>query len=202
MCALRGRWPIPGKEPGPVCRDRIEAAVTPGMAAQHAACREIGPGARAMRFERRERVGRARRLEAALRADPGTEKQSVAAHQRNQDAARQASNEAQERSHGAQRGADAAATGCRLRHCNNRASSSLRASWVKAAEAALANAARSNGARSRTSHRPGASGCILASSRWAALRIWRLIRLRVTARRACRFGTTVPSQARACERCA
>ena len=57
-------------------------------------------------------------------------------------------------------------------------------------DAALANCLASNGARSRSSHCPGGRRRRCPSA-WA--RIWRLSRLRVTARRACRLGTTRPS---------
>lgn len=191
---MRGRWPIPGKEPGPVCRDRIEAAVTPGMAAQDPTRRQIAPGARTVRLERLQSIDGAGGREAALRADPGTEQQAVAAHQGDQHAARKVADEAPESRHETQGPSCAASPTGRARHCDSRASISWRAALRNASEAALVKTARSKGARSRTTHIPDARGCASLARRWAAPRISRLIRLRVTARRACRFGTTVPNQ--------
>lgn len=192
----RARWHIPGEQARPLDGNRIEAPVTPGMATQHAARRQIGAGARTVRLERSQGIGRTGRLETALRADPGAEQQSVAAHQRDQHAARQVTNEARKRRHGTQRACCATGPTGPVRHRASKASISRRAALRRAAEAALANSARAKGARSRTTHRPDARGCMSASRRWAALRIWRLMRLRVAARRAWRLGTTAPSQTR------
>jgi hypothetical protein len=65
--------------------------------------------------------------------------------------------------------------------------------FAQGSEAGLRNWARSKGARRRTTHRPAGS-----VARWRAMaaRAWRLIRLRVTARLACRLGTTSPASGR------
>ena len=60
-----------------------------------------------------------------------------------------------------------------------------------ASDAGLRNSARSKGARRRTTHRPGGSWVAWRSM---AARSWRLSWLRVTARLACRLGTTRPNQ--------
>ena len=72
-----------------------------------------------------------------------------------------------------------------------RPSSSSRAADCRACEVALGNCLRSNGARRRITHKPHAKDC---SWLVIAARIWRLSAVRVTDRRACRLGTTAPSQ--------
>lgn len=71
-----------------------------------------------------------------------------------------------------------------------RLSSSSCAARLSWSDAALTKWARSNGALNRTTHKPHASD---AEWRVIAARIWRLSNVRVTERRAWRFGTTVPS---------
>ena len=75
----------------------------------------------------------------------------------------------------------------------NKESSSARAKHCNSCEAALVNRVESNGARRRTTHSPPER-----KRRWpnTAARICRFRRVRVTERRACFLGTTVPSQSR------
>lgn len=197
MCAARRCRPVPREQARPRLRDRVESAVAPGMAAQHTTHRQIASGTRAVRLERSQCVRRTGRKEAALRADPGAEQEAVRAHRGDQHAARQVKQLANGGLHRTQL-AGRAASG-RDRHWTSKVSSSWRAALRNAADAALVKTARSNGARKRTTHSPGASRASVASSRATALRTWRLIRLRVTARRAWRLGTTVPSQTRVAE---
>ena len=77
------------------------------------------------------------------------------------------------------------------RACASRASSSLRAARRKASERAEGNAETGNGWRKRTSHKPSGR---TPACRSKAPCTWRFNRLRVTARRACRLGTTQPIQ--------
>ena len=70
-------------------------------------------------------------------------------------------------------------------------SSSARAARLRCSDAALVNRTRSKGERNRTIHKPAARP---SAWRSMAARIWRLMRVRVTALRACRLGTTAPSQ--------
>ncbi len=175
----KAQWPGRWNEGG----HRITAAGAPGMAAQQASGAQVGACACTMGFKRGQRIGRTGRLETTHRTQPGAEHQPI------------------ELDHPDQRPLDGGAGGawCSLTvhrglraiaAAINIASSSL-AALASRSEAALMNSLRSNGVRSRTTHKPGASAAAVVAT---AARMRRLSNVRVTARLACRFGTTRPSQ--------
>jgi hypothetical protein len=122
-----------------------------------------------------QRIGRTTGLEPAGIAQPGLEQETVPTHQQKQSLLWQF--DQVQRRHAA----------ARAKSC----SSSARAALHSAVEAADGNNVGLNGARKRTSQSPGGS---LEACRAMADRTWRLSRLRVTERRAWRFGITLPSQ--------
>lgn len=164
-------------------RHRITATGTPGMTAQQTAGAQVGPRGSTMGFKRLQCIRRTSRLEPTSRPQPGAQHQAIKLHQPDQ--------------HLLCHGAARAHVGL-LTHRGQRAAAlaiSAASSWLAArarrSDAALTNSWRSNGVRSRTTHSPGAS----AAATWdTAARMRRFNSVRVTARLACRFGTTKPSQ--------
>lgn len=166
---------------------RIDSSVAPGMAAQQSACRQIAAGTCPMSLQSTERIGRTRRLEAARRPEPGLQCPAIQVHHGHQHPTRQPLQAVEH------------ADGGRLVHGDQRharcisASSSSRAVLRRVTEAAERNRRRSKAQRRRTNQRPCSN---VGSQARATDRIWRRIRLRVVASRACRFGTAMPSQHR------
>ncbi len=146
------------------------------MAPQHAPRGQIAAAQRAVAFEGLQGVVRTGRFKAARTTQPRTEEETIGAHWQRQQTTRPEC-EGGSRSHAATARA-------------NNSSSSLAAAWRSASDAALRNCRASNDARSRITHWPAG---ILGPWRSIAVRICRFNRLRVTARLACRFGTTKPS---------
>lgn len=149
------------------------AASAPWVAARQPRSHQVAAPRRAVSVDSLDRIARARRLEPALVSQPGAEQESVTAQQQQQQAG------------------DRPAHGETPVSRPNIVSSSARVAQPRADEAALAKLDLSNGDFIRTTHSPpwSRSLCVCTHARMC-----RLIRLRVTARRARRLGTTVPSQ--------
>ena len=163
--------------------------VVPASAQRVATCqavqRQVGPRSSTVQFKRAQREGRASGLEAARTAQPWAQQQPVAPHGGHQNLLRQGSQRCQKAAHSVDQAGDA-----RRPAAVNICSSSARVASLSALDPALVNRLRSNGPRKRTTQRPASK---LSPWRARAARICRLIKLRVTARRACLFGTTAPS---------
>ncbi len=157
--------------------------VAPGVTAHHPPTPERRAAPGTVLLQGLQGVGRAGGLEATGIAQPGLEQQSIAAHHEHQRVAR-----------GVQQ---PVRTHCRagspgtLRARSSNCSSSRRAASASASERAETNCATAKGERKRTSHCPRGRSAACAAN---TCRICRFSRLRVTARLACRLGTTQPNQ--------
>lgn len=166
FCGLSQRW------------HGIPSAGTAGVATQYAPSGKIAARARPMRLQCSDGIGRTARSKTALAPEPGTQQQLVAAQHCHQ----------------------------RLDHCTHHSGpaglggtpassksepSSARNTFCRPSERALTKRVRSSPPRSLNSQSPHAK----RSQAWSkAARPCRLTRLRVTARRASRFGTINPSR--------
>lgn len=159
----------------------------PGMATQHAPSAQGHAAPCAMPLQCLQRVGRACGFEAAGVPEPGLQPQAITANQQHQGIAWRVENPAG--LHG--RAGCPGLLPARTSSC----SSSLRAVAARVSDRAETKLVTGNGMRRRTSHWPAGNAPACAAT-WAAktLRICRFNRLRVTARRACRLGTTQPNQ--------
>eukprot|EP00611_Tribonema_gayanum_P029556 TRINITY_DN794_c0_g2_i1.p1 TRINITY_DN794_c0_g2~~TRINITY_DN794_c0_g2_i1.p1 ORF type:complete len:277 (-),score=13.74 TRINITY_DN794_c0_g2_i1:192-986(-) len=154
------------------------------MAAQQASRGQVAAAQRAVAFQRLDRVDGAGGREAAATAEPGTEEQAIALHRPDQKPLRQAAQPGRRTRRGPHRRAPDAAA-------RNSVASSPCTAVRSAFDAALGNWATGNGLRRRSTQSPERNP---AAPRWKALRPCRLIRLRVTARRAWRLGITRPKR--------
>ena len=163
----------------------VTAPVAIGVAAQQSGGAQPAATGSAMLLKRLQCISRAAGLEAASAAQPGLEKQPVNPDKVHQTALGQT----------ARGGEYGGQDGQSFHHAQparpSRPSSSARAACASAVERAEMNSVVAKPARNRTSHMP-----LGKRSAWRAkhARICRLSRLRVTARRAWRLGTTHPIQ--------
>lgn len=178
----------PAERPWQVLRYRVQPALAPGMATADPEQRQIASPRSAMPLERLERIGRAGRLKTARVAEPRAEQVAIPAHQPHEQHPRQVE---QASDHVGPFETTWVRPGDASTQRATSDASSMRTASRKALDAALGNRLRSKPARSRTTHSPPGSAALRAPT---AARISRRSRLRVTARRAWRFGTTKPSQ--------
>ena len=156
------------------------------MAAQQAPSGQQGAFGSAMLLQRLQRICGATGFEAAGAAQPGLEKQPVKNNQADQTALRQAPKGSPKSGH---RCVGVQPAG--LSNLSSKPSSSTRAVRASTTDRAETKSVVAKPALNRTSHMP--------PDKWSACRakdsrIWRLSKLRVTARRAWRLGTTHPIQ--------
>ena len=154
-------------------RHLVDAALAARMAALEPMGGEVAAAERPVAVERLQRIDGTGGRETATRAQPGTEEEAVEMHQALQEP-RRPSLEKDEAPH------DRPAA-------RKRRSSSARTAVFRAADAALGNCAMEKGAFKRRNQSPAAKERPCCSK---AARACRRIKLRVTARRACRLGTT------------
>jgi hypothetical protein len=165
-CWRRPRW------------NRIQATIAPGVAAQQAPGGEVAADGGAVPIQGVQRVARAAWLETTRTAQPWAQEEAVGAHRQRQHATWPQTN---------------ALYPTHVAAPANTAANSRRAASRNRTDAALGNSRASNGERKRINHRPGGNRL---PHRSACARICLLSRLRATARRAWRLGTTIPNHQR------